>query len=391
MKGLFLIYNGTLRRPTHHSTGRCAIKPRSAGEFKRWAFTMRAYFSTLVCAITLLAGSAYGVGPGADGDPFTGTYRFDNAEKGAGYFLVKRHSNGSWYILVSKDGESQPIPFPGPPTPDQLTIAPADGIKAMFQEKSPIEQISCLAIIPSGPAVICRMPKGAPYQLISGMSRPNMIEAKTGYIMILATPAGAMTFNMDRTVDAQALQQNETNSLAVPSYSSTFSRYTEELSSLLEQEAASAMARSKVADSAKTLCERLGGDVAQDVANEAIAWRSRNAGYLKAAAQVFDELGNRYIPVGGEEKKQSYLHVMRVEIEKIVGASMRWRFGAANLENAIVPSPGQCMRAASSLQSGHLDFRNTPDMIKALVPYMDRKGLPGRRDAQPGSQQDASR
>ena len=23
--------------PTHHSTGRCAIKPRSAGEFKRYA------------------------------------------------------------------------------------------------------------------------------------------------------------------------------------------------------------------------------------------------------------------------------------------------------------------------------------------------------------------
>jgi hypothetical protein len=23
--------------PTHHSTGRCAMKPRTAGEFKRWA------------------------------------------------------------------------------------------------------------------------------------------------------------------------------------------------------------------------------------------------------------------------------------------------------------------------------------------------------------------
>jgi len=31
------IKSGDHTHPTHHSTGRCAIKPRTAGEFKRWA------------------------------------------------------------------------------------------------------------------------------------------------------------------------------------------------------------------------------------------------------------------------------------------------------------------------------------------------------------------
>jgi hypothetical protein len=311
------------------------------------------------------------------GDPFTGTYRFNNAEQGAGYLVAKRNANG-WYILFSIDGQSPPTPFPSPPTPSQLVLVTAHDLKDLFQEKSPLEQTSCLVIAPSGPAVICRMPVGASYQLKHGMSRPNMIESKTGYILIVGTPAGAMTFNMERTLDAGSQGQNEKETQNLQSQPLAFTRYTEELSSLLEQEAASAIARGMVTEAARTLCERVGGDVAKAVANEANAWRSRNEGYLTAATRVVEEIANRFLSLGGEGRKKSYLEGMGVEIEKIVNAGTRSRFSAANPNNTTVPTTAECMRVTSSLQSEQIDFRSTPSMTKALAPYMERKGLPGR-------------
>jgi hypothetical protein len=164
----------------------------------------------------------------------------------------------------------------------------------------------------------------------------------------------------------------------MPSVPSEFNRFTEELSPLLEKDAATVMARGMAIESAKTLCARVGGDVAQSVVKEATAWRSRNDGYLKAAGQVFDEIGNRHISEGGEAEKQSYLRMVIVQSGKATSESVLRRFGGANLDNAIVPTPAQCLSEASSLQSGQREIRNTPDITKALVPYMEHKGLPGR-------------
>lgn len=55
-----------MSRPTHHSTGRCAIKPLSAVDFKHWA-SMKTYFFSALAVLT--SGAEAATSCLADGEP----------------------------------------------------------------------------------------------------------------------------------------------------------------------------------------------------------------------------------------------------------------------------------------------------------------------------------
>lgn len=152
-----------------------------------------------------------------------------------------------------------------------------------------------------------------------------------------------------------------------------FNRFTENLPKLLETDAATVMVRAFTYQVANTLCARLGGAPAQEVEKEATEWRERNDDFIKASAQAIDEIGNQLIPIGGEQEKQSYLQMIMRESTKVANQRIMSQFNGANLDNKVIPPETVCVQFANLLRNGKGDFQSTPEITRALIPYMQRK------------------
>lgn len=152
--------------------------------------------------------------------------------------------------------------------------------------------------------------------------------------------------------------------------STTFSRFTEDLPQLLETDAATVMVRGLTHDFANKLCARLGGSLAQEVEKEVTEWRARNDNFIKGAAKAINEIGNQYIPNGGEQAKQSYFQMILRETATIANQRLMRQLNGANLDNKITPPEAACSGLANLLRDGKGDFQNTPEITRALVPYM---------------------
>ena len=146
--------------------------------------------------------------------------------------------------------------------------------------------------------------------------------------------------------------------LATYAQSPPFSRFTDELTQLLETDAATVMVRGMTHDFAAKLCARLGGQVAQDVESEVVKWRTRNDGIVKGAARALDEFGNRHVPEGGESAKQGYLQMVLQTTARSANQRVTRQLNGANLDNSVVPSEQACSGLARLLREGAGDFQN---------------------------------
>lgn len=157
--------------------------------------------------------------------------------------------------------------------------------------------------------------------------------------------------------------------------STSFNRYTDDLPQLLETDAATVMARGMTHEFAAKICGRLGGQVAATVEAEATEWRKRNDVFFRGAAAALNEIGDRYIPVGGEQAKQGYFQSVLVTTAKSTNQRLMRQLNGATLDNSVLPPEAACTGLSRMLHDGVGDFKNTPEVTRALVPYMQRKGI----------------
>ena len=156
--------------------------------------------------------------------------------------------------------------------------------------------------------------------------------------------------------------------------SGSFNRFTDDLPQLLETDAATVMVRGLTHDFAGKLCARLGGPVSQEVQTEVAEWRKRNDPFIKAAASALNEFGDRYLPVGGEPAKQGYFQMILQTTAKEANKRVMRQLNGANLDNNIVPPERACLGLANLLRDRVGDFEHTPEVTRALVTYIQRKG-----------------
>ena len=161
---------------------------------------------------------------------------------------------------------------------------------------------------------------------------------------------------------------------AADSQSPTFNRFTADLPQLLETDAATVMTRGLTHDFAKKLCARVGGSVAQQVEKEGAAWTARNDAYIRASVMVLSAFGDRLFANGGENARQGYFHSIGRQGASVATQRLMRQFNGANLENSVVPPESACAGLANSLRDGEADFKRTPDVTRALIPYMQRSG-----------------
>jgi hypothetical protein len=164
------------------------------------------------------------------------------------------------------------------------------------------------------------------------------------------------------------------SAIAAYPQSPTFSRFTKDLPQLLESDAATVLVRGLTHDFAAKLCARLGGTVTQEVNEEVAAWKARNEPFLRAATMVINEFADRHIAQGGETAKQSYLQMILRQTATVANQRVMRELNGANLENAIAPPERACAGLASFLRDENADFEKSPDITRALVPYMNRRG-----------------
>ncbi len=155
----------------------------------------------------------------------------------------------------------------------------------------------------------------------------------------------------------------------------SFKRFTDELPQLLETDAATVMVRGLTHDFAGKLCVRLGNSTGEGAQKEVAEWRRRNDPFFRAAASVLNEFGDRYLPIGGESAKQGYFQMILRTTAKEANQRVMRQLDGANLDNNIVPPERACSGLAHLLHDGVADFGRTPEITRALVPYMQRNGI----------------
>ncbi|AXS80612.1 hypothetical protein [Dechloromonas sp. HYN0024] len=157
--------------------------------------------------------------------------------------------------------------------------------------------------------------------------------------------------------------------------SPSFNRYTDDLPQLLETDAVTVMARGMTHDFAAKICGRLDGDVAATVVAEVTEWRKRNDMFFRGASAALNEIGDRHLPVGGEQAKQGYFQSVLVTTAKATNQRLMKQLNGATLDNSVLPPEAACMGLSRMLHDGVGDFKNTPEVTRALVSYMQRKSI----------------
>ncbi|NMG34852.1 hypothetical protein GRF61_10405 [Azoarcus sp. TTM-91] len=155
----------------------------------------------------------------------------------------------------------------------------------------------------------------------------------------------------------------------------SFNRFTDDLPQLLETDAVTVMVRSLMHDFAGKLCARLSNATGGEAQEEAEKWRARNDAFIRGASSVLNEFGDRYLQVGGESAKQEYSQMILLTAVKEANRRVMRQLDGANLDNAIVPPERACYGLAQLLNDRVADFERSPETTRALVPYMERKGI----------------
>lgn len=154
-----------------------------------------------------------------------------------------------------------------------------------------------------------------------------------------------------------------------------FNRFTDELTQTLESDAATVLTRGMFIDFAKKVCARLSGPAAAEMEGEANAWVARNERFMRASSIALNEIGGRLLAEGGEDMRQGYFYTIRDASAKQVVAGIKRVFNGAELDNSVTPLPHQCLLEAARLRSQYTDIKNSPNLTRALLPYMERRGL----------------
>jgi hypothetical protein len=154
-----------------------------------------------------------------------------------------------------------------------------------------------------------------------------------------------------------------------------FNRFTDELTKLLETDAATVMTRGVTYDLAGRLCAKMGNQTGEDAQKQVTEWRRRNDVFFRGAASVLNEFADRHIPAGGEDAKQAYLQMILRTAAGSANQRVMREFDGASLDNGVIPPDGACAGLTRYLRDGVPDFERTPAVTRALLPYMQRKGI----------------
>jgi hypothetical protein len=154
-----------------------------------------------------------------------------------------------------------------------------------------------------------------------------------------------------------------------------FNRFTNELPQLLETDAATVMVRGLTFDFTAKLCARLGEPMAREIAYEVQQWQIRNDAYLKASAAAIGEIAERHVANGGNDAKQAYLQMVLLETTKTANQRVMRQLMGANLDNGKVPPRAACQSMTEWIGNGAAEVQLQPEITRALLPYMQRKGM----------------
>ena len=128
----------------------------------------------------------------ATSDQFEGTYRFRDPNE-HGYYVVTKVGPSKWNIRSILEGK------PPQERDDLAVLAPQAAIALWFDDQSPRNRIVCLQSPGAYPLpFICRVPTDVSFQVNEAMSPNTRLRSKTGYVLLVGTPAGAIAVDLGR-------------------------------------------------------------------------------------------------------------------------------------------------------------------------------------------------
>lgn len=166
--------------------------------------------------------------------------------------------------------------------------------------------------------------------------------------------------------------QKPADSLSKINGNKPFSPYTEDLSKLLETDAASVLVRNYTFKVSNDLCSRLNNSVSKGFDHEYSEWEKRNSDYIKKSVQALNDIGNRYVPTEGEKGMQAYYGGIMVKSSQVAGERIASWFGGSDINNDILPPVITCMQLINVMRDGRADYINNPELTRALIIYMQK-------------------
>ena len=155
---------------------------------------MRLLTSILTLTIIWLSGCA---SVPAEQDLFSGTYRFlDPSEKG--YLVASSVGENKWNVQMSRNGE---LPATDPLSQGEpMVVAASELLASAFVGPTPTSQVSCLASSGRYAAPrLCKIPINVEFQVAQAMNQNARLRSATGYILLVATPAGVFAPDVIRS------------------------------------------------------------------------------------------------------------------------------------------------------------------------------------------------
>jgi hypothetical protein len=128
-------------------------------------------------------------------------------------------------------------------------------------------------------------------------------------------------------------------------------------------------------DFAAKVCIRVPQPVGPVVSYEVDEWKKRNARFTRGASAAVYEIASRIEGVQGPAAKQSYLNQTLYTTAGKANSTILRKLEGANVDNAKMPTATACSDISDYLRAGAADFDRTPQYIRELSRYMERRGI----------------
>lgn len=154
-----------------------------------------------------------------------------------------------------------------------------------------------------------------------------------------------------------------------------FDRFSPDLPQLLETDALTVLTMGMTNEFSAKVCTRVPSPVGAAVSYQVDEWKKRNARFTRGASGAINEIASRIEGAQGASAKQSYMNQMLLTTAGKANSTIVRKFDGANLDNAKVPTAKACSEVSEYLRAEAADFSRTPQYIRELSKYMERRGI----------------
>lgn len=154
-----------------------------------------------------------------------------------------------------------------------------------------------------------------------------------------------------------------------------FDRFSPDLPQLLETDALTVLTFGMTNELSARVCARIASPIGLALSYQIEEWTKRNSRFTRGASGAVNEIASRIERVQGAAAKQSYLNQLLLTTAGKANSTIVRKFDGATVDNAKVPTVKACSEVVEYLRAGAADFSRTPEYVRELSKYMDRRGI----------------